>query len=143
MITFAVLFWAGTIALIMVGIPILKWVKPENTYDIAIIMGIAVYNFFYKRQSYYASFISNTNHVPYVKSYVLSSIAGVILSVIMVFFMNMGVWGLIIGQFLPQLVYNVWKWPREVFVMLETTWTKFLAVGIDFLKGKIIKGEVI
>lgn len=137
MITYSFLFWAGTIALITVGIPILKWVKPENTYNIAVILGIAVYNFFYKRQSYYASFISNTNHVPYVKAYVLSSIAGVVLSIIMVHFMKMGVWGLIIGQFLPQLVYNVWKWPREVYKILETTWAKLVAVGMKFLKAKI------
>lgn len=137
MITYSFLFWAGTIALITVGIPILKWVKPENTYNIAVILGIAVYNFFYKRQSYYASFISNTNHVPYVKAYVLSSIAGVVLSIIMVHFMKMGVWGLIIGQFLPQLIYNVWKWPREVYKILETTWAKLVAVGMKFLKAKI------
>ncbi len=143
MITYSFLFWTGTIALITVGIPILKWVKPENTYDIAVILGIAVYNYFYKRQSYYASFISNTNHVPYVKSYVLSSIAGVVLSIIMVQYMKMGVWGLIIGQFLPQLIYNVWKWPREVYKMLETTWINMVSVGMNFLKAKIGKGKTV
>ena len=143
MITYSFLFWTGTIALITVGIPILKWVKPENTYDIAVILGIAVYNYFYKRQSYYASFISNTNHVPYVKSYVLSSIAGVVLSIIMVQYMKMGVWGLIIGQFLPQLIYNVWKWPREVYKMLETTWINLVSVGMNFLKAKIGKGKTV
>ena len=128
MITYSFIFWAGTIALITIGIPILKWIKPENTYDVAVIIGIAVYNFFYKRQSYYASFISNTNRVPYVKAYVLSSVVGVVLSVFMVHFLRMGVWGLIIGQFLPQLFYNVWKWPKEVYKMLETTWIKLVSV---------------
>lgn len=142
MITYFFLFWSGTIALITVGIPILKWVKPENTYNIAVILGIAVYNFFYKRQSYYASFISNTNHVPYVKSYVLSSIAGVVFSVIMVYLLKMGVWGLIIGQFLPQLVYNVWKWPREVYKMLDTTWAKLVSVGMNYIKDRIRKGTI-
>ena len=142
MITYSFLFWAGTLALITVGIPILKWVKPENTYDIAVIMGIAVYNFFYKRQSYYASFISNTNHVPYMRAYIFSSIAGVVISVIMVRYMKMGVWGLIIGQFLPQLVYNIWKWPREVYKMLETNWTKMVTAGLDYLKEKIGRGKM-
>lgn len=141
MITYSFLFWAGTVALITVGIPILKWVKPENTYDIAVILGIAIYNFFYKRQSYYASFISNTNHVPYVKSYIISSFAGVVLSIILVYYMKMGVWGLIVGQFLPQLIYNVWKWPREVYKMLETTWAKLVSVGMDLLKTKISRGK--
>lgn len=140
MITYCVLFWVGTFGLITVGIPVLKWVKPENTYDIPVIMGIAIYNFFYKRQSYYASFISNTNHVPYVKAYLFSSAAGVVLSVGMVRYMKIGVWGLIIGQFLPQLVYNVWYWPREVYKMLGTTWTKMMSVGIGFFMEKIGKG---
>lgn len=141
MITYSFLFWTGTIALITFGIPILKWVKPENTYDIVVILGIAVYNFFYKRQSYYTSFISNTNHVPYVKSYVLSSIAGVVLSIVMVHFLKMRVWGLILGPFLPQLLYNVWKWPREVYKMLETNWKIFVAMGLNALKKKIRKGK--
>ena len=143
MITFFLLFWCGTVGLVIVGIPILKWIRPENTYDIVVILGIAVYNFFYKRQSYYASFISNTNHVPYVKSYVISSIAGVALSVFMIYCLKMGVWGLIIGQFLPQIVYNVWKWPKEVYKMLGTTWFKLMSVGLSYIKEKICNGVTI
>ncbi len=142
MITYTFLFWAGMAALITVGIPFLKWIKPENTYDIAIIIGIAIYNYFYKRQSYYASFISNTNYLPYVKAYVVSSVAGVALSIIMVYYMDMGVWGLIIGQFAPQLLYNAWKWPREVYKMLDTSWKQLISIGITIIKGKIEKGKV-
>ena len=137
MITYSFLFWVGTVGLIIVGIPILKWVKPENIYEIDVIMGIAIYNFFYKRQSYYASFISNTNHVPYVTSYIVSSFLGIICSVFLIYYMDMGVWGLIIGQFLPQLAYNVWKWPSVVYKMLETSWKKFVLVGIAFFRSKI------
>lgn len=133
MLEFFAIFWIGTIVLVTIGIPMLKWIQPSNTYDISIILGIALYTFFYKRQSYYASFISNTNHVPYVKAYVLSSIAGVICSVVMVYYLQMGVWGLILGQFIPQFIYNVWKWPNEVYKMLDTTWRNFVMVGIKYI----------
>ena len=141
MISYTVLYWLGTLALITIGIPILKWVKPGITYDVTVIMGIALYSFFYKRQSYYASFISNTNHVPYMKPYVFSSVAGVLLSIVMVHYIGMGVWGLIIGQFLPQLLYNVWKWPREVYKMLETTWIELVTVGIQSMKANTNRGN--
>lgn len=134
MIANCVIFWLGVVALITVGIPILKWVRPENSYDIMVMLGIAVYTFMYKRQSYYASFISNTNHVPYVKAYVLSSVAGIVCSVLLIRYVNMSVWGLVLGQFLPQLIYNVWKWPRKVYQMLDTTWMGFITYGLRFFK---------
>lgn len=139
MIAFSVLFVCGTILLLTIGIPILQWVKPENTYDVAVTLGISIYYYFYKRQSYYASFISNTNHVPYVKSYVVSSVFGVILSLCLINFLQWGVWGIIIGQFLPQLVYNTWKWPKEVYKMLETTWSRFVVEGLTCIKNKMVR----
>lgn len=142
MIVYFVLFWIGVIGLITVGIPILKWVKPENIYDVGVIAGLAIYNFLYKRQSYYASFISNTNHVPYVKAYVLSSVASVLLSVILIKSTKMGVWSLIVGQFIPQLIYNVWKWPKEVYRMLGIRWTAFVKSGFEHLKDEYLQKGV-
>lgn len=139
MIMFFFIFLGGTVCLIMIGIPILKLVKPENTYDIEVIIGIAVYYFFYKRQSCYTSFISNTNFVPYVKAYILSSIAGILLSILLVRVMELGVWGLILGQFIPQLFYNIWKWPKEVYNLLSTTWFEFVLEGIVVLKNKFLR----
>lgn len=140
MTSFFAIFWGETVVLLVVGIPILKIIKPEYTYDKLVIIGIAIYTFFYKRQSYYASFISNTNRVPYMKSYIVSSTVGVILSVVLVYIFRLGVWGLILGQFIPQIAYNCWKWPEEVFNMLEIKWKDLVILGVTELK-KIAKRD--
>ncbi len=139
MVTYNLLFWGGTIGLMIIGIPILKVVKPDYVYDKLVILGIAIYNFFYKRQTYYASFISNTNRVPYMLAYIISSISGIVASIVLVCYLEMGVWGLIIGQFVPQLVYNCWKWPLAVYKMLGIKGIKFAVIGVKELKTLIVR----
>ncbi len=129
MLVFDLVFIMGVVALLTVGIPILKLIKPTTVFSRTVIVGIAIYNFFYKRQSYYTSFISNTNYVPYMKAYVISGIAGVGLSVLLVSVFNFGVWGLIVGQFLPQIVYNCWKWPSDVYKILDSSFLEMLHIG--------------
>jgi O-antigen/teichoic acid export membrane protein len=129
MTVYTYIFIIGTLALLTVGIPILRTVKPTTIFNRSVITGIAIYNFFYKGQSYFASFISNTNHVPYMNAYIVSGFSGILLSIILMSVFNLGVWGLILGQFLPQLIYNCWKWPREVFMMLSSSALKMACVG--------------
>lgn len=142
MVAYSFIFWLGIIVLLVGGVPILKILKPEYIYDKLVISGIAVYNYFYKRQSYYASFISNTNRVPYVYSYLVSSIAGVIMSVLMIYLFNLGIWGLIIGQFIPQVIYNCWKWPREVYSILEISWARFVKLGFVELENIVLRKRI-
>lgn len=122
-------FLMALFGLVSIGIPLLKIAKPSATFDVFAILGIGAYYLLYRRQTYYASFISNTNHVPYVKAYIISGICGVLLSVIFVVFFNMGIWGLIAGQFVPQLVYNCWKWPNEVYKLLDSSYARMFKIG--------------
>lgn len=139
MVTYACLFWLGLIALETIGVPLLALVRPDYEYDRLVILGIAVYTFVYRRQSYYASFISNTNHVPYMKAYIISGVAGIILAVMFVKLCNLGMWGLILGQFLSQIVYNCWKWPNVVFSMLETSVMDMARVGFANLRRIVLR----
>lgn len=135
MVVYDFVFLVGVIGLLTIGISILQIIQPESIFSRGVILGIGVYNFFYKRQSYYASYISNTNHVPYMVSYLLSGFAGVIFAYVLISFFNLGVWGLIIGQFVPQLMYNCWKWPKEVMSMLKTNIREMGSIGV----GEIFK----
>lgn len=137
MIAFFLVFWVGVATLLTVGIPILQIIKPDHHYDRVVIAMLSVYIFFYNRQSYYASFISNTNHIPYVLPYIISSIAGVCLSLFFVGGMGLGIFGLIIGQLVAQGLYNVWKWPHSVYVMLDTGWASFVSTGFTAIGNKI------
>ena len=136
MIVFTSIFWLGVLALSTVGIPILKFIKPEHTYDRVVIITLSVYIFFFNRQSYYASFISNTNHIPYVIPYIVSSAVGLGLALLFVYY-DLGIFGLILGQFIAQLAFNVWKWPHEVYKMLDSNWLDFIKTGFREILGKI------
>lgn len=131
--------FTGIGGLVLFGPNIINFIKPSMELNRALILGIAIYLFLYKRQTTYASFISNMNFLPYVKAYILSSICGVILSAI--FLKYLGVWGLVIGQLIPQAVYNYWKWPKYVLNYLECGITEFIKIGngeiIKVFKGKI------
>ena len=135
MVSFDLIFIIGLIALLTVGIPILRIIKPTTIFSRSVIVGIAVYNFFYKRQSYYTSYISNTNYVPYMKAYLVSGFTGVICAIALISIFDMGVWGLIIGQLIPQLIYNCWKWPNEVYKILDTSLGSMSKMGLNEIKN--------
>ena len=62
-----------------------------------------------------AAFILSTkNYIPYVKASLLSGSGIIIISLLLINFTNLGIWSVLISQFIVQLFYNNWKWPLEV-----------------------------
>ena len=62
-----------------------------------------------------AAFILSTgNYIPYVKASLLSGSAIIIISLLLINFTNLGIWSVLLSQFIVQLSYNNWKWPLEV-----------------------------
>lgn len=110
------IFAIGYVAVITIGLPILQIIKPETVFSIAIISALAFYELLYKFQTCCASFISNTNRIPYMPAFVISSVAGIILSTIFITVFDLKIWGLILGPIFAQLAYNNWKWPKAVCV---------------------------
>lgn len=56
-------------------------------------------------------YIISTNEIPYLPAYIVSAIAGFVLSYVLISFTGMGVWALVVGNGAAQLAYNNWKWP--------------------------------
>ena len=129
MVTYFWVFIIFVLLLLTIGIPIIQIIKPDSQYDRLVIVGIAIYHYFYRRQSFYASFISNTNCIPYMTAYIVTGVISVVLSVFLVRNCSWGLWGLIAGLFIPQALYNCWKWPYEVFRMLGTNSNEVFCVG--------------
>lgn len=123
------IFLIGTLILTVLGPPIIRMFKPGITLQRSVIIAVAVYAFLYRRQSTYASFISNMNKVPYVFAYITSSIIGIILSGMLMKYTSIGIWGMIFGQMLPQLLYNYWRWPCYVQDYFESNTLEMLQSG--------------
>ncbi|WP_156828935.1 O-unit flippase-like protein [Cohnella laeviribosi] len=133
MTVYCVLFWVCIIVLLVIGIPILKLLNPNMLFSIPILLGIAVYDFLLKHHSFYASFISNTNRVPYMKPFLISSFVGIIFSILLIKTTTIGIWGLIVGQFIAQIAYNNWIWPYKVMKLLNTNPIEMFRIGIKKL----------
>ncbi|MFR1822663.1 MAG: O-unit flippase-like protein [Clostridium saudiense] len=127
----------GAIGVIIIGFPILSVFKPETKFSIPLLVIMIIYQYLVKRHSYYASYIANTNKITYMNAFIISSICGVILSTIFMKYTNLGVYGLVLGQMISQMVYNNWKWPRVVFSMLESNNCEFILIGIEEINNKV------
>ncbi len=118
-VTYCITFFVSFITLIAIGIPFLELVNRRYVFDIPLLLGIGLYIFLQKRFIMYCSFISNTNKVPYVKPFILSGFFSVLLSIVFSKCLSIGIWGLVLGQFLSQSVYNNWHWSRRVKKTLD------------------------
>lgn len=134
MTIYILLFWISFIALLVIGIPLLELMNPETIFNIPILFGIAIYTFLLKYHSFFASYISNTNKVPYMESFIISSFLGVILATILMSFTNFGVWGLIVAQIVVQGIYNNWMWPYRVMKSLNTNLLEMFSIGLKEMK---------
>ena len=119
--------------LVTVGAPLLSWIRPGVVFDAGVIAFLGIANFFYKRMQLYASFISNTNNVPYMLAFLISSASGIALASILMGPLHLGMWGLLVGQMLPQ-IYNYLKWPNEVYSMLNTSFIEMARLGLESLR---------
>ena len=106
-----ILFVIGTVGMIIVGIPILRFIKPTAVVSVPVLLGLCVYQFILKYRNCYTSYFSCTNRILYMNSFILSAAICVLLSFIAIGPLKLGVWGLIGAQIISQCIYNVWHWP--------------------------------
>lgn len=108
--SFTVLHILGMIMVILVGLPILRLIRPESVVGPAVMLALGIYQFILKFRNCYTSYFSCTNRVSYVKAFLISSIGCVVLALIAMGPFELGIWGIIIAQLISQGVYNAWAW---------------------------------
>ena len=139
--TFIYLFFLGTLGVIVVGLPILRIVKPSTVVSVPVLLGLCLYQFILKFRNCYTSYFSCTNRVLYVKGFITSAILCVALSLLMIGPMNLGVWGLISAQVISQAVYNAWMWPIKAHKEMKLSFAEMFKLGT--IEGwKSIKGMI-
>jgi O-antigen/teichoic acid export membrane protein len=74
-----------------------------------------------------ATYLTTLNFIPFVPAALLSGIAVFVTTLLLI--NPLGVLGLIIGQGLPQLAYNNWKWPVEAMRNLSTNLMSVIKLG--------------
>lgn len=113
------IFVVATIGVLAVVYPLLHVINPTESYDPMIFLGLAVYMFIFNWIALFSSMIANFNSIPYMTAYVITSVAGILLSALLLGPLHAGPWGLVWGMALPQTCYNLWKWPNDASVRIK------------------------
>lgn len=135
------IFWAmalvGVAGVIFIAFPLLRLVKPESIPSAALFLLMAAYIVLLQHHTVFCNFILATNKIPFLRSFIVSSLAGVMLSVLLVGWAGMGIEGLILGQATAQAVYNNWKWPHVVARELSTSYPALFLGGVKYWLSKM------
>lgn len=114
-------FIAGAIVVTTLGIPILKYIKPDVIIEIPILIGLFISQFMIRYRDCYTSFFSCTNRLIYMPAFLISSILCIVFSVVLLKYYGMGMWGLVIAQIISQGLFNVWYWPLKAKIELKNS----------------------
>lgn len=124
------LFALGTLGVVLAVFPLLHLVKPTTNFDVPLYLAVSAYTFLWQHQSTAASYISNTNRVPYMVPFIIASVLGIVATLMLVNFTPLGVWGLVIGPGVVQLAFNNWYWLHAVMKRLHTNWFTVVKDGL-------------
>jgi hypothetical protein len=121
---------AGALGVFVVILPLLPLFKPDVAIDNLLFLGIVAYLALLQQHSVFCNYIISMNEIPYMKGYLFAAVLGVVLVYIFCAIFNWGAWGIVAGQFLSQIVYNNWKWPKYLCNKLGTTYFQVIKQGI-------------
>ena len=137
--SFFYLYIIGFVLVILVLVPILRFIKPESIISFPILFLLFVYYFILKFRDCYASYFSSTNRILYLNSFLISSIMCLALSILFAGPLKMGVWGIVIAQIISQLFYNVWYWMWKGNQEMETNLLSLFYIGNGSLWDQVKK----
>ena len=90
--------------------------------------------------STFATYITLSNTVPFIKSGIISSLFILIITIFLLQYTELRLWALVLPRFFVSLAYDNWKWPLVVFRELDLSVIKILKSGLNSLKGEIYNG---
>lgn len=126
---YVAMYVAGTVLSATIALPILTLFRDNFICDRFLFLGIAAYYFLLNQHSLFCNVIVSMNEIPYFRAYLISTCFGIVLSYVMCMKMQMGAWGLVLGQAIPQLLYNNWHWPHYVLKKAGMKYIDAVAMG--------------
>lgn len=110
---FVFFFLLGVILVVTIGLPMLRFIKPEVIIGVPVLMGLFLGQFMLGFRDCFTSYFSCTNRLIYMPAFLISSVACIIISIILIKFFEMGMWGLVFAQIISQAAFNFWYWPLK------------------------------
>ncbi len=123
-------------AFLVVGIPLVRLIRPGMNIDVAMCTMVCLYMLLYRGTTQFASLISNYNEIPYMPAFVSTSAVSVVGSFLFAE-SGFGLWSLVVPPLIVLCAYNLWRWPSVALKKMELGWDEFARIGIAFLRKKI------
>ena len=118
----------------------LTFFKKDFICDPLLFAGSVVYYFLLNQHSLFCNIIVSMNEIPYFIAYIVSTVAGIFLSCVLCGLFHWEAWGLVIGQAIPQLVYNNWHWPQYVLNKIDAGYFESIRNGLKWWRAKLVSG---
>ena len=129
--SFASMDILGLLLVAFIGLPLLRLIRPETIVSTAVMLYLGLYQFIINFRNCYTSFFSCTNRIPYVKAFLISSFACVLLALLAMGPFKMGMWGIIAAQLISQCAYNAWAWTLKAHKELQLTAKELVITGFN------------
>ncbi|MCI8483223.1 MAG: oligosaccharide flippase family protein [Lachnospiraceae bacterium] len=138
--SYILLFFAMTAGLVLVGVPVIRILKPSYILDLKLLLLVCLYFFILYLRNSYCSYISTTNRLFYSRSFVIAAVLCVIFSSLFAGYFRMGAYGIVWGQILSQVVFGAWYWPwfvhKELCLKEGEMWRQGLTGIWNLARGK-------
>ena len=131
------LFFIAVAGVLMFVMPLLPFIKPGFYPDAFLFLALCLYLGLWNQHSIFCNYIISMNEIPYMWGYILTSALGVVLSFALSGSIGWGAWGLVLGQMIPQLLYNNWKWPIYLSHKIGDTYFNLLHLGLKYWISKV------
>lgn len=129
-------FIVGMFLVIVVGLPILRIIKPDVTIALPLLLAVSANQFILKYRNCFTSYFSCTNRIIYMNAFVFSALLCLLLSFLFMGILHYGVWGLVGAQIISQAVYNLWYWPCKANRELDLTFCGTFQIGSSVILRK-------
>lgn len=136
------IFWiiviCSCIGLMTIGIPVIKFIKPTTSLPCEVVFFMMCYLALEGNHSCFAVYLTTQNKVPFFRAGIFSAFGVFITSLLLVKLTDWGIWALMLGQSIPQLVYNNWKWPHTVLKELSVNYVQLIIRGASEFYHKFL-----
>lgn len=133
-----IIFFIGAAIIIFLGPLFIELLKSKAQLpSMWIMIFFAINCLFANIHAQAAVFISTGNQIPFINAAVLSGIAIVLLTTLLLYF-NLGIISLILAPFIVHSAYNNWYWPRWAIREVNLNLLDFFIIGIKQVYCKVI-----
>ena len=138
-VSYAVVNLLGIVALVAVGLPLLRLIRTDVVAGAGLTAAIGLYQFVIHLRNCYTSYFSCTNRILYVKAFLVSALLCVALGYVFLAVLGYGAWGLVAAQMASQLVFNAWHWMFKAHKEMSLGFAETLKLGFGEIRAMLPK----